>query len=113
MRSRGVVFPYLLMVCFTELMPKVLPPAMSSRVDRLPFDVLPCLVSMLTGPFIILRVKEGCPREPFDEGALTLRTICRRFEGEGACTMSIASYSMLSPRVAAIDSKSASFSAAC
>jgi hypothetical protein len=62
---------------------------------------------------IILRVKEGAwDKVPFEEGATTLRTVCLLFVGEGAETISRAINSMLRPSYAAIDSKSASFSAA-
>ena len=62
----------------------------------------------------MVRLKDGAPLKEFLplEGALTLRTIWRRAVGEGALTISWASPSMSSPNVYAIDSKSASFSAA-
>jgi len=50
--------------------------------------------------------------DPLDEAALTFRTVYLRFVGDGAETIVKAIPSISSPSVCAIDSKSASFSAA-
>ena len=64
------------------------------------------------GLFIMFRLKEGSSIDPFIEGAFTLRTVYLRLVGDGAETIYIAIPSISSPSYVAIDSKSASFSAA-
>ena len=54
----------------------------------------------------------GISMDPLDELAFTLRTVCLRFVGEGYETIFRAMRSISRPSVWAIDSKSASFSAA-
>ena len=74
---------------------------------------LDCCAPMFKGSLNILLLKEGAiSTDPLDDVAFTLRTVCLRFVGEGSDTICRAIYSMLSPSVIAIDSKSASFSAA-
>ena len=64
------------------------------------------------GFFIMFRLKEGSSIDPFIDGALTLRTVYLRLVGDGSDTICRAIPSISSPSYVAIDSKSASFSAA-
>ena len=89
------------MLFFTELLPVTLK------------FWLDCYAPIFKGSLNILLLNEGgISNEPFDELAFTLRTVYRRFVGEGSDTICKAISSILRPSVIAIDSKSASFSAA-
>ena len=49
------------------------------------------------GLFIMFRLKEGSSIDPFIDGALTLRTVCLRFVGDGSETICRAIPSISSP----------------
>ena len=106
--SLGVWFTGPLLSCYyfailflTELLP------------ALSVLVLDCCAPIFNGSLNMLLLKEGAiSSEPLDEGAFTLRTVYLLLVGDGCETIVRAIPSMSRPSVIAIDSKSASFSAA-
>ena len=99
----GPFYPYFTRLFLTELLP------------AFNVELLDCWAPMLRGAgcLKILLVKDGTTSmEPLDDGAFTFLTVYLRLVGDGWFTIESAIPSISRPKVCAMDSKSASFSAA-